>query len=227
MYSICNLITITERLVIINGLFLINFKWSVGTTDFDNSSRLITLSAIIISGLHCITKAADIHSHYSEWMSVPLVIQHAERMRRIILPSVACPAVDCVWNVMAHAQKPHFVFRRNGRVHLNRWGRQFSRLLAAGVCASAVVMLDTPCSEVVWRVLATHSILQFPLHFPSRASPCAITFQLDSPHFSTLLHTCYGFRGKKTYWTLNVFWFSLKTFECNISHSKKNSARYS
>ena len=28
-------------------------------------------------------------------------------------------------------------------------GRQFSRLLAAKVCASAVVMLDTPCSEVV------------------------------------------------------------------------------
>jgi hypothetical protein len=28
--------------------------------------------------------------------------------------------------------------------------------------------------------LATHSIRQFPLHFPSRASPCAITFQLDS-----------------------------------------------
>ena len=30
------------------------------------------------------------------------------------------------------------------------------------------------------RVLATHSIPQFPLHFPARASPCAITFQLDS-----------------------------------------------
>ena len=41
-------------------------------------------------------------------------------------------------------------------------------------------MLDTPCSEVVWRVLATHSIGQFPLHFPSRASLCAVTFQLDS-----------------------------------------------
>ena len=54
--------------------------------------------------------------------------------------------------------------------------RQFSRLLAAEVCASAVVMQDTPCSEVVWRVLATHPIRQFPLHFPSRASQCAITF---------------------------------------------------
>jgi len=81
---------------------------------------------------------------------------------------------------MAHAQKPDFVFRRNGRVHLNRRGRQFSRILAAGVCGSAVVMLYTPCSEVVWRVLATHPIRQFPLHFPSRASPCTITCQLDS-----------------------------------------------
>jgi len=59
-------------------------------------------------------------------------------------------------------------------------GRQFSRLLAVQVCASAVVMLDTTCSEVVWRVLATHCIRQFPLNFPSRASPCAITFQMES-----------------------------------------------
>jgi hypothetical protein len=50
--------------------------------------------------------------------------------------------------MMAHAQKPDFVFRRNGRVHLNRRGRQFSRLLAAEVCASGLVMLDTPRSEV-------------------------------------------------------------------------------
>jgi hypothetical protein len=57
--------------------------------------------------------------------------------------------LDCVLNVMAHTQKPDFVFRRNGRVHLNRRGRQFRRLLAAEVRASAVVMLATPCSEVV------------------------------------------------------------------------------
>jgi hypothetical protein len=88
--------------------------------------------------------------------------------------------LDCVWNVIAHVQKQDLVFRRKERVHLNRQGRQFRRLLAAEACALAVVMLDTPCSEVVWRVLATHTIGQFPLHFPSRASPCAITFQLDS-----------------------------------------------
>jgi len=81
---------------------------------------------------------------------------------------------------MAHAQKPDFIFRWNGQVHLNQRGRQFIRLLAAEVCASAVVMLDTPCSEVVWRVLVIHSIRQFPLHFSTRTSPCAITFQLES-----------------------------------------------
>jgi len=98
--------------------------------------------------------------------------------------------IDCVWNVMAHAQKPDFVFRRKGRVHLNRRGRQFSRLLADEVCALAAVMLDTPCSELVWRVLATHSIRQFTLHFPSRASPCAITFQLDSTYKCVCVCVC-------------------------------------
>ena len=30
--------------------------------------------------------------------------------------------LDSVRNVMAHAQKPDFVFRRNGRIHFNRRG---------------------------------------------------------------------------------------------------------
>jgi len=54
--------------------------------------------------------------------------------------------VEASWNVMAHAQKTDFVLRRNGRVRLNQRGRQFSRLLAAELCTSAVVMLDTPWS---------------------------------------------------------------------------------
>ena len=89
--------------------------------------------------------------------------------------------VEASWNVMTHAQKPDFVFRaKRTSPFKSAGGRQFSRLLAAEVCASAVVMLDTPCSEVVWRVRAAHSIRQFPLHFLSLASPCAITFQLES-----------------------------------------------
>jgi hypothetical protein len=50
------------------------------------------------------------------------------------------------------------------------------------------------------RVLATHSIRQFPLHFPSRASPCAIRFQThsdimlgDVTEFSlTMNYPCFG-----------------------------------
>ena len=86
---------------------------------------------------------------------------------------------------MAHAHKTNFAFRRNGRIHLNPRGRQFSRLLAAEVFVSAVVMLDTPCSEVVWRVLATHSIHQFP---PSLPFPCVTVCR----HISTRHYQCYS-----------------------------------
>jgi len=40
----------------------------------------------------------------------------------INLHSPSSSKVKCVWNVMAHAQKPDFVFRWNRRVHLNRQG---------------------------------------------------------------------------------------------------------
>jgi len=74
--------------------------------------------------------------------------------------------VDCVWNVMAHAQKPDFVLRRNGRVHLKRRGRQFSRLLAAEVCTSALVMLDTPRCELVWKYWLPTPFASFPFTSP-------------------------------------------------------------
>jgi len=83
---------------------------------------------------------------------------------------------------MAHAQKPDFVFRRKGRVHLNRQGRQFSRLLTAEVYASAVVMLDIPSSEIVKGT-------GYPLHspvFPSVPLPCVTVYH----HVSTGLYDC-------------------------------------
>jgi len=97
-----------------------------------------------------------------------------------ILPNTVLPQVlvEYVWNLMAYAQKPDFVYRRSGRVHLHRRGSQFSRLLVAEVCASQVVVLDTPCSEVVCRVMATHTIRQFALHFPI---PCvAVCHQVST-----------------------------------------------
>jgi hypothetical protein len=128
-----------------------------------------------------------------DWREIKL---HVELEGRVIGVSYF---VDCVWNVMAHAQKSDFVFRRNGRVHLNRRGRQFSRLRAAEVCASAVVMvvmLDTPCSEVVWRVLG------YPLHspvFPSLPLPCVTVCH----HISTGLYNSHvGEASKVTFCTL-------------------------
>ena len=101
--------------------------------------------------------------------------------------------VDCVWNVMAHAQKPDIVFRRNGWFHLNRRGRQFSRLMAAEDCASAVVMLDTPCSEVVWSVLATYST-SFPFTSPPvrhRVPSHFSWYLLGLPSCKSLPRFCY------------------------------------
>ena len=80
--------------------------------------------------------------------------------------------VEHVWNVMAHAQKPYLVFQQNGQVHLNWQGGQYSQLLAAEMCTSAVVMvvmLDKPCSEVECKTTG------YPLHShvsPSLPLPC-------------------------------------------------------
>jgi len=50
------------------------------------------------------------------------------------------------------------------------------------------------------RVLATHSIRQFPLHFPSRASPCAIRFQAYSTARTYLSWlTASGSNSKQSY----------------------------
>ena len=95
------------------------------------------------------------------------------------------------WNVMAHAQKPDFVFRAKRTSRFKSAGRGVSTVeYWRPRCApSAVVMLDTPCSEVVWRVLANHCIRQFPLHVPYRASPCTITFQLESNRCEGLIES--------------------------------------
>jgi len=85
---------------------------------------------------------------------------------------------------MALAQKTDLVFRRNGQVHLNRLGRQFSLLLAAEVRASGFIV-GSNAGYTMFRgsVKGTgyplHSPFS-PLHFPTRASPCDITFQLES-----------------------------------------------
>ena len=108
-----------------------------------------------------------------------------------------CMMLEHVWNVMAHAQKPDLVFQRNGRVHLNRRGGDlFSRLLAAEVCASAVVMvvmLDTPCSEVEWKT--TGYTLHSPVS-PSVPLPCVtVCHQVSIEVYYHLKDECFQFHS--------------------------------
>ena len=133
-----------------------------------------------------ISKATNIHSEY-----VKLLLFRSKRVTRTRL-NVTCAHYlsSCRGQLKCDGTRAETRFGLSAKrtsPFKSAEGRQFSRLLAAEVCASAVVMLDTPCSEVVWRVLATHCISQFPLYFPSRASPCAITFQLESTSVTWIL----------------------------------------
>jgi len=87
--------------------------------------------------------------------------------------------VDYVWNVMAHAHKPDFVFRRNGRVHLNRrWASVQSTIGSRGVRISG-----SNAGYTMFRgsVKGTGYPIHSPVSpsLPTRASPCATTFQLE------------------------------------------------
>ena len=89
-------------------------------------------------------------------------------MRRLSLIASSLH-MDWVWNVMTHAQKPDFVFRRNGRVHLNRQGRQFSRLLAA----RGVRISGSNAGYTMFRCSVKST--GYPLHSPVSSSlplPC-------------------------------------------------------
>jgi len=88
---------------------------------------------------------------------------------------------------MAHAQKPDFVFRRNGRVHLNRKGASVQSTTGS----RGVRISGSNAGYFMFRgsVKSTGYPLHspVPLHFPYCASPCAIIFQLDS---NPTIHLC-------------------------------------
>jgi hypothetical protein len=122
--------------------------------------------------------------------------------------------LDCVWNIMAHAQKPDFGFRRNGRVHLNRQGRQFSRLLAPEVCASAVVMLDTPRSEVVWEYWLPTPFASFPFTSPP------VRHRVPS-HFNwTLLVVVFKEFKCPHEWNDTFLWNSVHMYQTTRPHTR-------
>jgi len=171
-----------------------------------SSGSLVRILLLYTVHTACFPAPQDISHHIKCWKSYAAIYGLALLKMRIMMPETywangllinhilcICPSfvsmVEASWNVMAHTHTEtrfRLSAKRTSPFKSAGW-RQFSRLLAAEECASAVVMLDTPCSEVVWKVLAIHSIRQFPLHFPSHASPCAITFQLKSESTCSIL----------------------------------------
>jgi hypothetical protein len=120
-------------------------------------------------------------------------------------------AIDCVWNVMAHAQKPDFVFRRNGRVHLNRQGASVQSITDS----RGVRISGSNAGYTMWR--GSVKSTGYPLHSPFSpfTSPpvrhrVPSHFNWTRPHFSKLSHKQRDFRRGKSCWTKNVFWFSLQ-----------------
>jgi hypothetical protein len=88
--------------------------------------------------------------------------------------------VDFFSNVMAKAQKPDFVFRRNGRFHLNR-----QRASVKSTTGSRGVRISgSNAGYTIFR--GSVKFTAYPRHspvspsLPPLASSCAITFQLDS-----------------------------------------------
>jgi hypothetical protein len=120
---------------------------------------------------------------------------------------------------MAYAQKPDFVFWRNGLVHLNRRGRQFIRLLAAEVSVSAVVMLDTPCSEVVWRYWLPTPFASFPFTSPPLRHRVPSHFNWTLPSTPPLYHHGADRRGFTFYVLLDLLNDAITSSECIASDS--------
>jgi hypothetical protein len=92
--------------------------------------------------------------------------------------------VDCVWNVMAHEQKPDFVFRRNGRVDLHRRGASVQSTTGSRVVRISLQGLYCSCKPV----FCSHVTLTgYPLHSlvsPSLLLPCVTVCH----HISTGLY---------------------------------------
>ena len=170
---------------------------------------------------HCCS-GKKISITYSECALVALGFQHAMRMRRIILSTVACHAVDYVLNVMAYMQKPDFVFRRNGRVHLNRQGASVqsttgSRCVPISGSNAGYTMFRGSVKGTGYRL---HSPVSPSLPLP-RVTVCH--------HISTGLYhilpyyliNCAIFRKQKLLSIKCVLIFSAN-FQRKMSYSKKN-----
>ena len=104
---------------------------------------------------------------------------------------------------MAHAQKPDFVFRRNGRVHLNWRGRQFSRMLISQVCASVII---SNAGYTMFR--GSVKSTGYPLHspdFPSLPLPCVtVCHQVSNALYLLLFYGKNGYANAPQYYLVRT-----------------------
>ena len=117
------------------------------------------------------------------------------------------PIVDCVWNVMAHEQKPDFVFRRNERVHLNRRGESVQSITGS----RGVRISGSNAGYTMFR--GSVKSTGYPLHSPvSPTLPPPVRHSVPS-HFNwTIFFVCLCHLG--------VGWKSLfHYFHIHISYS--------
>ena len=117
---------------------------------------------------------------------------------------------------MAQVQKPHFVFRRNRRVLLNRRGRQFSRLLGS----RGVRISGSNAGYTMFR--GSVKSTGYPLHslvspsLPLPAAPCAITFQPESTPPVNLLLALHFFEFHHTVTIFFLYINKLAPGNCSL-----------
>ena len=99
---------------------------------------------------------------------------------------VSSTVIESSWNVMAHEQKPDFVFRRNGRVHLNWRGASVQSTTGS----RGVHISGSNAGYTMFRCSVKGT--GYPLHSsvsPSLPLPCVTVFH----HISTGLYIQTGF----------------------------------
>jgi len=125
-------------------------------------------------------------------------------------------AVDWFRNVMAHAQKPHFVFRRNGRVHLNRRGASVQSTTGS----RDVSISGSNAGYTMFR--GSVKSTGYPLHSPvSPSLPLPVRHRVPS-HFNWTLRSVYYVRVSG----LRIGWFQ-GTFPVGRGVFRTSSGAYS
>jgi hypothetical protein len=147
--------------------------------------------------------------HTSHFLSHTVQRIYLAQLTPLNCPIHTSTQVDCIWNVMAHTQEPDFVFRRNGRVHLNQrvvssnagsWGVRISGSNAGyttfwGSVNSTGYPLHLPVSSSVCHHLPSHFNWTLPTttkHWPIFLKSILLGSSLQSVMSHTSAHLYAG-----------------------------------